>query len=256
VAQSAERRGPVSWVQLLQALVSREGVEQAGLSARRVAELLGIAPSAVSQYLSGRRLGARFLEYSTDERARTVARDALERMAEAQREGRRSTKILLEAAGALSELAVRSEERGDPRRPRGEGSGSSQVRQLARWVRLRVKAEQVAVSQCMRLAQRARDEPTRALLRQIASDSLRHAEIVASLAPYLDRGVSGTFAAGITRQDVERLIEAERIAESSAGPNPTQRLRGTMAILVGSMEADERKHTALLRALLDSGFPP
>jgi len=128
------------------------------------------------------------------------------------------------------------------------------MRQLAKWLRLRVRAEQVAVTQCMRLAQRARDELTRTILRQIASDSLRHAEIVASLAGYIDRGVSGAFASGITRKEVEALIESERKAEAQADSELARHLQGTMAILVASMEADERKHAELLRGLLISGF--
>ena len=112
----------------------------------------------------------------------------------------------------------------------------------------------MAVTQCMRLAQRARDELTRALLRQIASDSLRHAEIVASLVPYIDRGVSGAYASGITRKEIEALIEGERRAEAQADSESARYLRGTMAILIGSMEADERKHADLLRGLLANGF--
>ena len=63
-------------------------------------------------------------------------------------------------------------------------------REVPRWLRNRIVGEQNAVAECMRLAQRSRDELTRALFRQIASDSLRHAEIVASLTAYLDRGIT------------------------------------------------------------------
>lgn len=243
-----------SWVHLLQALVAREGVEQLGLSSRRVAELLGLAPSAVSQYLSGKRVEKRFLAYASDEGARRIARKTVESLVEAQEEGRSSTRIVLEGAAALSDLPDSPGRRSVvPSKPPVSGE-TSQLRELARWLRQRVKAEQVAVTQCMHLAQRARDELTRALLRQIASDSLRHAEIVASLAPYIDRGVSKAYASGITRKEIEALIEGERRAEAQADAESTRHLQGTMAILIASMEADERKHADLLRSLLDSGF--
>lgn len=244
----------VSWVQLLQALAAREGVEELGLSARRMAKLLGLAPSAVSQYLSGKRAERGFLSYASNERARAIARKTVDRLVEAQEAGRSPTRAILEGATALSELPEPSERRGALPSLRREGTTSPQLRQLAKWMRQRVKAEQVAVAQCMRLAQRARDELTRALLRQIASDSLRHAEIVASLAAYIDRGVSESYASGITRKEVEALIEGERRAEAQADSTSTGRLRGTMAILVASMEADERKHAELLKGLLDAGF--
>ena len=244
----------ISWVRLLQALMAREGVEQLGLSSRRVADLLGLAPSAVSQYLSGKRVERGFLAYATNERARSLARATLEELVQAREENRGSTRLVLEAAAALSEIPESAERRGPSGIPRVVAEASPELRRLAKWLRQRVKAEQVAVSQCMRLAQRARDELTRALLRQIASDSLRHAEIVASLVPYIDRGVSGAFASGITRKEVESLIEGERRAEAQADSESARYLHGTMAILIASMEADERKHADLLRGLLDSGF--
>lgn len=250
------RKASIAWVHLVQALAAREGVEELGLSSRRVADLLGLAPSAVSQYLSGKRLEKGFLEYSADERARTIARRTIEELIEAQEAGRGATRSVLEGAAALAELAESAE--GRERMPKrvSESTEGPQLRELARWLRERVKAEQVAVTQCMRLAQRARDELTRALLRQIASDSLRHAEIVASLAPYIDRGVSGAYASGITRKEIEALIDAERKAEAQADTASAHRLQGTMAVLIASMEADERKHAELLRGLLNSGFRP
>jgi uncharacterized protein len=247
-----KRTAATSWVQLFQALAAREGVERLGLSSRRVAELLGLAPSAVSQYLSGKRLERGFLEFSTDERAQAIVRQAVERLIEAHSDQRGRTRVLLEGAAALSELSGPGA--APARAPTPRAAASLPVRQLARWLRLRVKAEQVAVTQCMRLAQRAGDELTRTILRQIASDSLRHAEIVASLAPYIERGVSGAYAAGITRKEVEALIESERKAEAQADSEAARHLQGTMAILIASMEADERKHAELLRGLLSSGF--
>ena len=202
----AVRKASNSWVHHLQALAAREGVEQLGLSSRRVAGLLGLAPSAVSQYLSGKRVEKGFLEYSSDERARAIARRTIEELIAAQESGHGATRPVLEGAAALAELSESADGRERAPRRLSELTEGPQLRELARWLRERVKAEQVAVTQCMRLAQRARDELTRAILRQIASDSLRHAEIVASLAPYIDRGVSSAYASGITRKEVEELI--------------------------------------------------
>ncbi len=248
------RTGSVAWVHLVQALAAREGVEALGLSARRVASLLGVAPSAVSQYLSGQRVEQGFVAYATNERARAIARRTIEQLIEAVENGHEATRVVLEGAASLAELPVERDPRSDLPVGTRDRVPSAELRALARWLRRRVKAEQVAVAQCMRLAQRARDELTRSILRQIASDSLRHAEIVASLAPYIDRGVANAFASGVTRREIEGLIESERRAESQADTPATRPLQGTMAILIASMEADERKHAELLRSLLATGF--
>jgi hypothetical protein len=217
--------------------------------------MLGLAPSAVSQYLSGKRLSRQFTRYASNEPARAVAREVAARLTQASPTGAETTRILLEGAGALAELEGPSAGRGARRASRSTGGGIDQTRALTKWIRQRVRVEQAAVTQCMNLAQKARDELTRAIFRQIASDSLRHAEIVASLAPYLDRGISAAHASGVTLEEVGALIEGERQAEAQADTQMVRHLGGTMALLIASMEADERKHAELLRGLLESGFP-
>jgi uncharacterized protein len=236
----------VAWVQVMQALVARELVEGFRLPERQAARLLGIVPSSVSQYLSGKRLGPSLSRYLGHEEARRLARRSSQQLMEEHGDPR----IVLEAAVVLSERF------GARARGRGRGTGGGESREISedvpRWLRHRIAGEQNAVAECMRLAQKSRDELTRALFRQIASDSLRHAEIVASLAAYLDRGVSSSPPTGVTRSDIETLVRREHEAEASNDPDPGSDLGGVMRILWQSMEADERKHELLLEALLAS----
>lgn len=229
----------------MQALVARELVETSGLSERKAAVLLGLVPSSISQYLSGKRLGPTVSAYLSDEEARGIARRAAQQL----RNGAPGPKVLLSAAIDFGER-------------RGAGGAPSSgppptlppalARKVPGWLRNRIAGEQNAVAECMRLAQRSRDELTRALFRQIASDSLRHAEIVASLAAYLDRGTVSSPPTGITRADVEHLIRREHEAEASSEVELGPELGGMMRILWDSMEADERKHERLLEKLLEA----
>ncbi len=235
---------------VLQGLVARELVEERGISGRRAAELLGVAPSAISQYLSGRRLRTLFPAFAARGEARRIATRVAQRLTDLPAGMSAPPRLLLEAAAELAERT------GEPGRGRGTVEAEPATipdRELVRALRLRVTGEQSAVTSSMQLAQKARDELTRAVFRQIASDSLRHAEIVASLAAQLDRGTAATHASGITRRDVERMIAREHAAEES-GHDLSQHLGGTMGLLAASMEADERKHDALLKGLLASGF--
>jgi predicted transcriptional regulator len=240
---------PVVWVQVMQALVARELVEGFGLSERQTAVMLGIVPSSVSQYLSGKRLGPTLSKFLDDDEARRLAR----RTAQQLMAGAVGSRAVLEAAIALGE-------RVRPPDPRATSGATSEElspvlrRKIPGWLRDRIAGEQNAVAECMRLAQRSRDELTRALFRQIASDSLRHAEIVASLAAYLDRGVSTSAPTGITRADVEDLIRREHEAEETSEIDLGPELGGMMRILWESMESDEKKHERLLELLLDAGL--
>jgi uncharacterized protein len=235
---------PVVWVQIMQAMVARELVEGFGLPERQAANLLGVVPSSVSQYISGKRMGPKLARYLADERARRLARTTAQQLMSTAGDAR----SVLQAAIALEEVFAPAGRAG-AHAPAGPPAAST-GRDVPRWLRNRIAGEQNAVAECMRLAQRSRDELTRALFRQIASDSLRHAEIVASIAAYLDRGVSVSVPTGITRADVEHLIEREHEAEKTSEGDLAPELGGVMRILWDSMEADERKHELLLQKLL------
>jgi hypothetical protein len=238
------------WVQVAQGLIARELVEGFGLSERQAADALDLVPSAVSQYLSGKRLRGTLAEFESDEAVRGVVRKASQRLV-TSRGSPTATGTLLATATELSE---RSGGRSRSRRASEPGTARP-LRGNTAWIRLRIAGEQAAVTECMRLAQRSRDELTRAVFRQIASDSLRHAEIVAALAAYLDRGISRTVPSGITRADVQRLIAREHAAEESSSGDPGERFGGVMRILWESMVSDERKHDRLLDLLLKTEFP-
>ncbi len=251
---ATEPTSPVLYVQLTQALVAHELVHSFGLSERKTAELLGIVPSAVSQYLSGKRLGIPLMAISASDRPRRVARGVAQELLTTDHPRELSAGLILEAARAIAGAV--------PVQPRREATEGGDIaprpmdRAIAQFLSRRIALEHAAVADCMRLAQKSRDELTRAVFRQIASDSLRHAEIVASLASYLDRGLHATVPTGVTRSDIERMIRKELEAESRTVPGLSDELGGVMGLLWQSMESDERKHEVMLRHLLAPGFLP
>ncbi len=243
------RPTPSQWVQLIQAMAAIELVERMGVPMRKAAVLLGVAPSAISQYVTGTRRGEVLERLSADRNVRAAARRLAHFLVELPPGTAPSPRPLLEAAARVSVRLPQSHPA-----PSEAGAEHRISRSVTRSLRERIGAEQAAVSACMNLAQKAGDELTRAIFRQIASDSLRHAEIVASLASYLDSGVDRTFASGITKADVEMLIRQEREAESEGGDSLEGGLGGVMKLLAQSMADDEEKHERLLRGLLAEGL--
>jgi hypothetical protein len=244
---------PAVWVQLAQAMVARELVDSLGLSERRAADLLGLVPSAVSQYRSGHRLGGVLARLAGDDQSRGIARAAAQELSALPGPSPETLGLLLDTARELAKVG----ESGGPRSPRSgtRRAGEASSRELARALHRRIQVEQSAVAECMRLAQKSRDELTRAVFRQIAADSLRHAEIVASIQTYLDRGLDRSMASGVVREDIVRLITREREAEAKGALDVGAQFGGIMSVLWESMEADERKHESLLDRMLSTGFP-
>jgi hypothetical protein len=234
------------WVALVQALVARELVENIGVPTRRAAELLGVAPSAVSQYVRGKRRELLLSEYGGRPEVTLIAHRAAVALSETRRGSAVAARWVLEAAAQISEV-VGGRPLAVPATPVD--------RAVLHGLRERVAAEQAAVTSCMRLAQKARDELTRAIFRQIASDSLRHAEIVASLQVYLEAGTNHSLASGIDRTDIEGLIRQEHDAEGEVGERLSGGLGGVMKLLAQSMADDEKKHERLLEGLLAEGLP-
>jgi predicted transcriptional regulator len=250
------RLSATGWVQLAQALIARELVVSFGLPERQAAELLGIAPSAVSQYLSGKRLGASTGASRAPERERAIARTAAQRIAAPTGRAAESVEVVFDAARELAQASGTPPATGLDGQSLQDAPDPHRDREVRRYLRRRIALEQAAVGECMRLAQRSRDELTRAVFRQIASDSLRHAEIVASIQTYLERGLRRSFASGVRREDIARLIEREREAEAGLDDSFGPEFGGMIHVLWESMEADERKHEALLNAMLLHGLPP
>lgn len=242
-------RSGAQWVALVQALVARELVEELGVSTRRAAHLLGIAPSAVSQYRSGRRRVRRMEEFGARPEVAAIAHRAATSLAGTPVGTTPPARAVLEAAARVAELVRTGGARSKPIE-----ADARVDREGLRELRARIAAEQAAVTACMQLAQKARDELTRAIFRQIASDSLRHADIVASLEVYLEAGTSRSLASGIDRRDVERLIREEHDAEGHGGEGLKIALGGVMKLLAQSMADDEEKHERLLQGLLKEGF--
>ncbi|EQD60404.1 hypothetical protein B1B_07802, partial [mine drainage metagenome] len=162
-------RPPILWVHRIQALVARELVEGFRLSSRRAAARLGIAPSAISQYLSGHRMKVELSALPGRPEEERLIRQAAQELATTPEPQRPASTVILEVALKCAAL----EERGPG--PTERNLDRPRESMLRHRLRARIRAEQRAVADCMWLAQKSRDELTRAVFRQIASDSLRHA---------------------------------------------------------------------------------
>lgn len=214
----------------VRALVARELVER-GLSVNETARLLGLTPAAVSMYISGKR-GREYVEQlERDERIMSLIKSQGEMLYDMALKGERGLVDLTELAKVVLNIISQ--------KPPGV--------ELEEAIRERIRLEQETASRAMAYSYKSKNPLARALFMQIASDSLRHAEILAAILDYIGGRLKAE-ELGITAEELEALGEEERsmresIVELYKLNDPIIR-----ALLL-SIELDEQKHYQLVKAI-------
>ncbi len=242
------RRSTESVLQSLRAVLAKELVLGRGFSRARAARLLQVSAPAVSQYVSGKRGGVMVAEIEHDkahmQHVRQLVQDVL--AAPADRPERVGS-LLFKAA---EKIASRLDFSRTPSAKPEPLANENLRRQSLQLLRARLEEEHQAAAGSMRFAQGCEDERIASMFRQIASDSLRHADTMALLINYVEHPESLHDVRLPSRQAVQKMIEAEESAdEADIGPLKA-RLGPAARLLIESVDADERKHVLLLKGLL------
>ncbi len=242
------RRSTESVLQALRAVLAKELVLGRGFSRARAARLLQVTAPAVSQYVSGKRGGALVAEIEHDpvhmQHVRQLVADALAVPSDRpERIGTHLLKTAEKIAGRL-DFSRTTSARHEPL------ANENLRRQSLQLLRDRLEEEHQAAAGCLKFAQSCEDARIAAMFRQIASDSLRHADTMALLINYVEHPETLQDVRLPQKSAIERMIELEESAdEANIGPLKA-RLGPAARLLIESVDADERKHVLLLKGLL------
>jgi rubrerythrin len=113
----------------------------------------------------------------------------------------------------------------------------------------RIELEERSAAKALELASKSDDPLLSMLLRQIASDSMRHADILTTLLRTLEGGTpSQVRDYGVLKEMLafEEQAESENLSELIKSDDPL------VKALLMSVDLDERKHEALLRELMEA----
>jgi len=210
----------------IRAVLARE-LHARGLSVNEIARLLGVTPAAVSMYISGKR-GREQVELNA------ATREAIRKLADSIASSREKPDRI--DITPLVKLALAGQ---------GRAMDAETIREM-------IRVEQSTAQSAMALAYRVRHPLLRASLMQIATDSLRHAEILALLLDYLEGRLRLSeeelrVEIGMIRQDLEVILGEERKMQEY-GDAVTDPL---ISVLLRSIIHDEVKHMDIVRMLLD-----
>ena len=231
----------------LRALIVKDLVERHGFSRKEVAEILGITPPAVTLYLQGKRAGdvAKLLRRKG---ALKLVREFTDHVVE--RGGKISMPALYDLAFSVITLiehkvTIGREEESliDLRR--------NEAQRLLQLLRERFEIEQKSAEKFMRIASRLRNQALRMLIRMIARDCVKHADVMMLLMSVVESG--GEMR--IDLPDIELLdkLLSEEKSFHVHGLNEIKKMlpHKILTLLVDCIADDEKKHERILKNLVN-----
>lgn len=221
-------------------MVANELVNTYGLKKAETARILSVTPQAVTQYLKGVRAVTKRGVLS-DPRVKEMVREYAGKIA-FRKKPMAETELLDLAYEVLMVTG----------RPSSESLPTSEeVKAHAlRILRNRMAAEQEAAEIFLSEAIKAKDDLVRLLLRQVASDSIRHADIVQATISAVERDLTDGELPNPAR--LRQLQQQEEKSHSHGFEEVKKLLRSNVVkILLESIEADEAKHDIIIGKLAE-----
>ncbi len=210
--------------------------------AKEISAVLRVTPAAVTQYLKGKR-GNKLSGAGKHEQIIDALAD---RAAHRIRNGSGPLELVeLLDAGYQLLSAANSERILESRAQKTDNSESIRV------LRGRLQLELKAAEKCLDLANRTRDDYSKLLLRMVASDSIRHADIVSQLMSWLETGHEPVFEPP-DKVLLNQMLTIEDSASELSLSKTVKISHGVAKLLLESIDMDEKKHDRLIAKMLQT----
>jgi predicted transcriptional regulator len=215
-------------------------LKRQGLRVTEIAAALNTTPAAVVQYLKGKRGKLVARPAQMDRTIDALADKVLQRVRSGVREGVR-TPELMEAADQIIIASKGSRML--------EGMTEKREKQVVEVLRQRLELELRASERCLESAVKFDDQYSKLLLRMIAADSMRHADVVSQIISWAELPSEPTM--NVPKKE---FLDAILQIEDKAGE---QSLRDTVRIshpvarlLLEWIDADEKKHERIISKMV------
>ena len=211
-----------------------------GLRVKDIATVLNTTPAAVVQYLKGKRGRLVARPAQVDRTIDALAERVLQRVRSGVREGVRMAE-LMEAADQIIIASKGSRVLEETPRKR--------EKQVVEVLRQRLELELKASERCLESAVKFDDQYSKLLLRMIAADSMRHADVVSQIISWTELPHEPTL--NVPKKE---FLDAILQIEDKAGE---QSLRDTVKVshpvarlLLEWIDADEKKHERIINKMV------
>jgi uncharacterized protein len=224
-----------------------------GLRVRDISRALNVTPAAVTQYLSrkrGRGGGATGLEEVSSTSIDEIINPIALKLARRVSSGLGGIEIA-ELLDAVRQVMVISSMGGLALRPM-TGSSSELDEPLA-LLRQRLQLELKAAEKYLWLANKCKDDYTKLLLRMIASDSIKHGDVVSQIISWMEAGGSDSEFALPGQDLLENMLSLEDSAQEVSLRGAVKVNHPVARLLLEWIDMDEGKHGRLVGKMVKLG---
>ncbi|MDA4121711.1 MAG: hypothetical protein OK456_00865 [Thaumarchaeota archaeon] len=235
--RSEERLIPIIRANLAQKLADQ------GFRVKEIASALNVTPAAVTQYLNKKRGAGASDVSNVDEMVDPLVEKLTRRIRSGL--GGLETVELLEAVRQVMIMntgrsvgKIQQTHQVEPRR-----------RESLELLRKRLRLELSAAEKYLELANRTGDDYTKLLLRMIASDSIRHGDVVSQIISWLEAGNESSFE--LPRHELlESMLSIEDSANEESLRKTIDVAHPVARILLEWIDTDEAKHGKMVTRIL------
>lgn len=217
-----------------------------GLQIKEIAEVLNVTRPAVTQYLRGKRGSESHSLNHVDEIVNPLAEKLVKRM-RSTIPGGLETMELLETARQLMIM----NKGGKVALVSSATAEDQDYTESMKLLKERLQLELTAAEKYLELANRTSDEHAKLLFRLIASDSIKHGDIVSQIVSWLEiRGTSGQRFQAPDRSVLEQMISLEDSAKEVNLRRSVKASHRVARLLLEWIDMDEEKHDKIISKIL------
>jgi uncharacterized protein len=211
-----------------------------GLRVTEIAAALNTTPAAVVQYLKGKRGKLVGRPAQVDRTIEALAERVLQRVRSGVREGIRMPE-LMEAADQLVIASKGSKML--------EETSKKNERQVVEVLRQRLELELRASERCLDSAVKFEDQYSKLLLRMIAADSMRHADVVSQIISWTELPHEPTFNVP-KKEFLDAILQIEDKAGEQSLKDTVKISHPIARLLLEWIDADEKKHERIISKMV------
>ncbi len=216
-----------------------------GFHTKEIAEALNITQPAVTQYIKGKR-GKAFQAVS---RIDPIV-DPLAEKLEKRFRGGQGHLELFELSEAAHQLMIMNKGGGIATYKEDAGLKNHNAVSI-NLLTERLQLELTAAEKYLELANRTSDEHTKLLLRLIASDSIKHGDIVSQVISWLQLGGAKREFRTPEREVLEQMISLEDSAKEVNLRKSVKMNHPVARLLLEWIDTDEEKHEMVVKKILE-----